>query len=150
MNCANKRSEWSLKRTDVKHPLPLVTLGLRWRKPHRDLRFLASRIKNQSPPRRCIRARGLVYAGTAHSGAYNLLKLNSPLSAWEQLGTFDTERECQEMLTALQEHPFTDAVVRGIQRDSHAQSNSEPGAVRHSTLCFELYRGGTDPRLKSN
>ena len=81
-------------------------------------------------------------------GADNLLKLNSPLSAWEQLGTFDTERECQEMLTALREHPFTDAVVRGIQRDSHYTTLSpEQYDIRlYASSCIEA----DDPRLKSN
>jgi hypothetical protein len=79
-------------------------------------------------------------------GADNLLKLNSPLSAWEQLGTYDTVRECQEWLTALQKHPFSDAVVRGIQRDSHYTTlNPQQYKVRlYASSCVEA----DDPRLK--
>jgi hypothetical protein len=78
-------------------------------------------------------------------GADNLLKLNSPLSAWARLGTYDTERECQEMLTALQKHPLTDAVVRGIQRDSNYTTLSpEQYNIRlYASSCIEA----DDPRL---
>lgn len=78
----------------------------------------------------------------------NLVELNLPLSVWERLGTFDTERECQEMLTALKTHPFTDAMVRETQRESHYTTLSpEQYNIRlHATLCVEA----DDPRLKSN
>jgi hypothetical protein len=79
-------------------------------------------------------------------GAGNLVELNSPLSAWERLGTFDTERECQEMLTAMKTHPFTDATVRETQRESHHTTlGPEQYKIRlYSSICLEA----DDPRLK--
>ena len=50
MNFASVRSELSLKRTDVKHLLPLVTLGLRWRNASRPT-IRASRKIRMNPPR---------------------------------------------------------------------------------------------------
>ena len=78
-------------------------------------------------------------------GAGNLVELNSPLSAWERLGTFDTERECQQMLTTIKTHPLTDATMRETQRESHYTTlGPEQYKIRlYSSICFEA----DDPRL---
>jgi hypothetical protein len=79
-------------------------------------------------------------------GDGNLVELNSPLSTWERLGTFDTERKCQEMLTTMKTHPLPDSLVRDTQRQSHDTTLSpEQYNVRlHASLCV----AANDPRLK--
>jgi hypothetical protein len=80
-------------------------------------------------------------------GRGSLVELNSPLSAWDRLGTFDTERECQEMLATMKTHPLTDAMVRETQEQSHntTLSPKQYNIRLHATLCVEA----ADPRLKS-
>ena len=96
MNCANKRSELSLKRTDVKHPLPLVTLGLRWRNASRPT-ILASRTKNESRHAAALALVGWYLLAPPTKGP--TIDATVPIAKWDRWGQsrspFKTEKDCQ-------------------------------------------------------